>query len=156
MTRSLVGLVACTHCDVPKPLDAFEIRSSNGRPHSWCRECHNKWRRDAYVARKGGKTMSRQGARARTADPGPVPTEGMVAFETSAHNNVRRSDKAFKLAMLAARGSGQEHFVIGVESTPSTAHPIFTPHRGIPMSGCTSAAALCVEANTTEKFSEYR
>ena len=61
------------------------------------------------------------------------------------HKRARLSDAAFKRAMLAARRGGQECFSIGIIETPSTEHPVFTPHRALFPISSTSPAALCAE-----------
>src|SRR4051794_26989723 len=61
------------------------------------------------------------------------------------HKRAKLSDAAFKRALLAARRDGREHFAIGTIETPSTAHPVFTPHRALEPIGNTSPAPLCAD-----------
>jgi hypothetical protein len=63
----------------------------------------------------------------RSANPGP-PQKVHVGDEAGQfRKRARQSDKAFKLAMLAARRQGLENFVLGIEQAPATTHPKFTP-----------------------------
>lgn len=42
----------CTNCQKTKPLSDFYLRSSSGRPYSWCKLCYNAKGAARYVAKR--------------------------------------------------------------------------------------------------------
>lgn len=42
----------CTRCGVLKGIDNFHTRSDNGRPYSYCKECHRKYTKTHYLNNK--------------------------------------------------------------------------------------------------------
>jgi len=44
---------SCTKCGTVKPVDKFGYRISL-RPHSWCRDCRNTYKREDRARKKSG------------------------------------------------------------------------------------------------------
>ncbi len=114
MIRTIGKTLQCTRCHEKKPLSAFSVRRG-GYPQSWCKQCKNAqstvYKRRSRAAAKTGEPIhqGRNGRRQRDAPP-PNNSE-----ETDAILRAKLADREFKLRMLAARNSGRESFVLGID-----------------------------------------
>jgi hypothetical protein len=105
------------------------------------------------IARALGRNPSSVRSKFRRVINSQAIIDKWTAEEIESQGVYAKMDHAFCSAMRAAIRSGKENAHIGVivDTTPFTAKPIYPE----PMnSGCSSAAALCAEMQSTRKLSD--